>query len=297
MNKQELIKFTKNLRAFDALYVYAAKLRLINEFFTKENLNACVLGLSGGVDSSLVYKMFLDASKQPGSPLKCVMGCFMPIYSNGITGQDSALMHVGELINVCRFSDAFQFRMIDLSEASKAYNTVVVRDTKDSNWLQGQIDSIVRTPALYGMAAKLQHEGFKSIVIGTTNRDEGAYIGFFGKASDGMVDLQPIGDLHKSEVYALAELCGVPQSIINRKPMGDVHDAKTDEEMIGAPYEILEAYTILLELGLHDQIQNLYLNPEFKTYIDNIEKIHKHNAHKYKVGSPARYIDVMERNV
>lgn len=297
MDKQALIKFTKNIRNFHAPYVYTEKLKKINQFFIEEGLDSCVLGLSGGIDSSLVYKLFLDASEQPESPLKIVVGCFMPIYSNGITGQDTALTHVNELIKVCMHSDAFQFRMIDLSAASKAYNVAVVRDTEDSNWLQGQIDSIVRTPALYGMAAKLQHDGFKSIVIGTTNRDEGAYIGFFGKASDGMVDLQPIGDLHKSEVYELAEMIGVPKCIIDRKPMGDVHDAKTDEEMIGAPYWFLEAYTNLLEFNMQDRIQELYLNPDFKLYIDNIEKIHRHNLHKYKVGSPARYIDVMERHV
>ena len=53
---------------------------------------------------------------------------------------------------------------------------------------------------------------------GTTNRDEGAYLGFFGKASDGMVDLQPISDLHKSEVRALATRLGVPAEIVEAAP-------------------------------------------------------------------------------
>lgn len=297
MDKQELIEFTKKLRGFDARKVYDQKLKKINEFFKQEGLDSCVLGLSGGIDSSLVFKLLLDASEQPESPLKRVLGCFMPIYSNGITGQNNALMHINELLDVvCISYKAFSYCKKDLTEASKAYGYAMnVHNAKNSKWLQGQIDSIVRTPALYGMAAKMQTEEFKSIVVGTTNRDEGAYIGFFGKASDGMVDLQPIADLHKSEVYAISELCGIPKSIIERKPMGDVHDAKTDEEMIGAPYWFLEAYTNLLEFDMHDRIKDLYQNEEFKIYIDNIEKIHKHNAHKYKVGSPARYIDVIER--
>jgi NAD+ synthase (glutamine-hydrolysing) len=48
---------------------------------------------------------------------------------------------------------------------------------------------VIRTPALYGAAALLQTHGYRSVVVGTTNRDEGSYLGFFGKASGGMVDL------------------------------------------------------------------------------------------------------------
>src|SRR5690606_27646773 len=116
---------------------------------------------------------------------------------------------------------------------------------EQNNWDEGQLASIVRTPCLYYNAAILQSQGFKSIVVGTTNRDEGSYIGFFGKASDAMVDLQPIADIHKSEVYEVAKLLNIPQEIIDAKPRGDVYDGRCDEEMIGAPYWFLEMYLLM----------------------------------------------------
>jgi NAD+ synthase (glutamine-hydrolysing) len=85
-------------------------------------------------------------------------------------------------------------------------------------WAAGQLAPYLRTPTLYYLTSLLTQEGMKAVVCGTTNRDEGAYLGFFGKASDGMVDLQLIADLHKSEVYALGKLLAVPEKILTRTP-------------------------------------------------------------------------------
>jgi NAD+ synthase (glutamine-hydrolysing) len=149
---------------------------------------------------------------------------------------------------------------------------------------------------LYYSAAILQAQGQPSLVVGTTNRDEGAYIGFFGKASDAMVDLQPISDLHKSEVYALAEKLGVPKSVQEAIPSGDLYSGQLDEELIGAPYWFLELYLRLLEEGM-----SLSLNPVeqclFERYQANIERLHRQNLHKYKVGSPAIHLDVLPRRI
>jgi NAD+ synthetase len=278
---EELKTFCKQLRNFDKIKVYFSKLIKINNFFKEEKLDSAVVGLSGGIDSSLVYKLLIDASKFPTSPIKRVEGVFMPIDALGITGQHKAEIYVHELINSI---EGTTFIKKDLSKVAKEYYNVL--GTNDP-WTCGQIASIVRTPALYGIAAKLQHEGYKSIVVGTTNRDEGAYIGFFGKASDGMVDLQPIADLHKSEVYDLAELCGIPECIINRPPEGDVWDGRIDEEMFGAPYWFLEMYQILIENDARYLVG----------MCANIEIQHMKNKHKYKVGSPSRYIDVMKREL
>ena len=86
---------------------------------------------------------------------------------------------------------------------------------------------------------------------------QGGYIGFFGKASDGMVDIQLISDLHKSEVHALARHLDVPASVIAAVPTGDVFDGRTDEEMIGASYDFIELYMLVLALGGEDQARML----------------------------------------
>jgi len=293
----DLNKACKKLRNFDLATVTESKINLINQFFEENNLDSCVLGLSGGADSTLVLKLLLEASIRPYSPIKIVYGCFMPIYSPGITGQDEAEDFVKELNLTCYYNNkyhTYKYQKIDLSEVSMAYRQVIGTRT---NWHIGQIDSIIRTPALYGMAAKLQTHDFKSIVVGTTNRDEGAYIGFYGKQSDGAVDLQPIADLHKSEVYAMLEYLDAPESIICRTPQGDVHDSKVDEEMFGAPYWFLEMYQVLIENKLTHLLSNIDDCQDIDTWVKNIEEQHKKNEHKYKVGTTAHYIDVMKRTL
>jgi NAD+ synthase (glutamine-hydrolysing) len=291
----DLILLTKDLRNFKSEIVLKAKLEAINNFFKTHNLDSCVLGLSGGIDSSVVLMLLLEASKLSESPIKKVIGAFMPIYSQGITGQDAANVYVNQLLLFLAESySVFNYRKIDLSIVSNEYSkTLNIRDKRTV----GQIDSIIRTPAMYGLAADLQYRNFKSIVVGTTNRDEGAYIGFYGKASDGMNDLQPIADLHKSEVIELAKLLNIDKHIINRPPMGDVWDGSLDEDTIGAPYWALEMYQILMEFNATYLINRVTNCPELIKYVLNIESIHNINAHKYMVGSPSHYIDVMNRKI
>src|SRR6185312_12253151 len=111
------------------------------------------------------------------------------------------------------------------------------------------------------------------------------------------VDLQIISDIHKSEVYALAEYMGVPREIIDRKPMGDVWDGRCDEEMIGAPYWFLELYLRMKEEDMMWIVREFSQEEQaiFDRYSSAIEKLHEINAHKYQVGNPAHFLDSMTR--
>lgn len=297
MTLQNLADEMKKIRGFSAETYLKEKLFKINEFFREEGLDSCVLGLSGGVDSAVVFKLLILAAEQPYSPLKLVCGMFVPIYADGITGQEIAGTLCLELTdNIDSNKASFSVKDITTAVNSLYYENA-------NSWARGQLACIVRTSVFYGEAALLQQAGYKSIVVGTTNRDEGSYIGFFGKASDAMVDLQPIADLHKSEVYEIAELLDVPQSIIKRTPQGDVWNYSVDEEMIGCPYWFLEMYLNLHETQTISHIKNTILKfdqdeiTKYLEYAKAIEKIHKQNEHKYKVGSPARFIDVMDRAI
>ena len=293
-----LIELTKTLRQFDAEKYLLQKVALINQFFANNNLDAGVVGISGGVDSAVCLKLLEASSQQKNSPIKKIVALIMPIYSVGTTGQELAKTRALELVQQV----ACEYRIQDLTAATNAYIEQVNKFQDSSAWAIGQLASIARTPCLYFHAALLQQQSFKSLVIGTTNRDEGAYLGFFGKASDAMVDLQPIADLHKSEVYQLARLLSVPESIVQSAPRGDVWDNKTDEEMIGAPYWFIELYLLMKEFNLHnDFILNNYLRPAdreiFQQYSAAVEKQHQKNAHKYRVGNPAHFIDLMSRKI
>lgn len=302
-NLAETLKKFRGYRAFDVDIYLEKKLTAINDFFRKENLNAAVLGLSGGIDSSVVLHLLLAASKRKDSPIKHIEARFMPIFTTGTTGQDQAENHFNLLIDSLSEKD-WGVLNTEKNDLTTATNYMLAAIGSQDPWVCGQIASIMRTPALYGTAAELQKNGWKSIVVGTTNRDEGSYIGFFGKASDAMVDLQPIADIHKSEVYALAEKFNIPKALILNAPRGDVWDNRIDEEMIGAPYWFLEFHLLQKDFWTISQQSSFIFTLETKEERNKflkwqaaIEKIHHTNLHKYKVGSPARFIDVMKRKI
>ena len=277
-------------RGFSIETYLPKKLEAINHFFTTENLDACVLGLSGGVDSAVVLALLIKASKQSNSPIKKILGLSLPISSNGSTGQDLAQFKADTLSEHFKYN--FEFESVNLSYVCQMYHQNILA----SDFAIGQLVSIVRTPYLYFRAAVLQDLGYKSIVCGTTNRDEGGIIGFYGKASDGMNDLQILADLHKSEVYQLAEYFNIPDIIINDAPRGDVYNDKTDYELIGASYDMVEFYTLCLDYDVDYKLDVSYL-PKTIFELTNLENLIKTNSHKYKVGLPSRFVDVLPRKV
>jgi NAD+ synthase (glutamine-hydrolysing) len=299
MNLQEMYQLYRTyIRKFDAQYVLSKKLELINEFFIKNNLDSVVIGISGGIDSSLVAALFGEASKQPNSPIKYIQCVSSPI-SIASSNYDDVNRYTNLLISYLGDNEKIHIANVNLDNTVISMIDEVKPNLEINTWAKGQMVSVMRTPLFYYYAAILQANGFKSIVSGTTNRDEGEFIGFYGKASDGMVDMQPIADLHKSEVYELASLLKIPNEIIERNPCGDVFDGRNDEEMIGAPYWFLEMFAnihktqFIKHLDLLDSESFiLYAN-----YAKPIMELHNKNKHKYEVGRPSHFIDVMPRLV
>lgn len=292
----EILTYVRVRRNFDPSSFLLAKTTKIEEFLTNMGINAIVLGVSGGIDSALVLAIMKEINSHRPGRLKKILPLFMPIHSQGTTGQGQAMKRAMELVDFF----GLQFYQVDLSiSLVDMLDQCKLKPEEQIPWAIGQAASIMRTPVLYYQAAVLQTMGYKSLVCGTTNRDEGSYIGFFGKASDAMVDLQPIADMHKSEVISLAKHLNVPQSIIDATPKGDVWDGRVDEEMIGAPYWFLELYTSLKEWDELHRLEKLY-GQEYTDHVNwvcNIENIHKTNAHKYEVGSPAHFVDVLPRKI
>lgn len=107
---------------------------------------------------------------------------------------------------------------------------------------------IQRVAIFYGITAQLREDGKKAVVVGTANFDEAAYLGFWGKASDGNQDFYPISHLHKSEVEFLAHYLNVPSGIICAVPSGDLLFQNTNDlKMIGAMYSDIEAISRAME--------------------------------------------------
>jgi NAD+ synthetase len=289
-------------RHFDPQLYVDAKSRLVNEYFGRCNIRGCVIGVSGGIDSAVALGLLRRIAERENSPIRRVVPALIPMFSNpGTTNQSQATERGREVAESFGFTSV----LVDLSNSLAAVREAIEGPlgTAGQAWAVGQLVSYLRTPALYYLAPLLTQDGDPAVVCGTTNRDEGSYIGFFGKASDAMVDVQLISDLHKSEVFTLAKWLGVPESVIRATPTGDTFDGRVDEDLIGAPYDFVELYEAFLCLPEAERERiTSSLGPaarqQFDTLAARIEMLHRQNLHKYNGGgSTAVHLDVHERVV
>lgn len=299
---QTMLTRFRQHRGFNAHSCLKAKTKLVNDYMNASGLSSVVVGVSGGVDSAVVLGMLAHAKKQPGSPIRRIIAALLPyLNSSGTTNQQDAT----DLGNEVAKHFGAEVALIDLSQSLSTVKKVTDSALcMDGNaWASGQLVSYLRTPVLFYLTSLLTQQGSPGILVGTTNRDEGGYIGYFGKAADAMVDLQLISDLHKSEVFALAQNLGVPKAVIDRAPTGDIYDGRNDEQLIGAPYDFIELYSLYLSMcSAEEQVQLLQslgeeAQKQFVTWQSRLDILNRQNTHKYLGGSVAVNLDVYERAV
>ena len=117
----------------------------------------------------------------------------------------------------------------------------------------------------------------KLLVAGTGNKVEDFGVGFYTKYGDGGVDLSPIADLLKSEVYILGKYLHVPNSIMNAKPTdGLFGDDRSDEDQLGASYDELEWAMKQKELNKNSED----FTGREKEAFDIFMRLNKINQHK-----------------
>lgn len=286
-------------RGFDVKVYVDMKVEKIKDYFEEYGLDSAIVALSGGVDSAVVYALLKKVQESYGDVLKNVIPLTLPVYeTSGVTNQVDTRNRAKEL------TDAFGDGLfeIDLSvphiELCERIENVV--DISGGDWARGQVASYLRTPAYYYVASLYMQDGNRPVFCGTTNRDEGAYLGYFGKASDGMVDLQLISDIHKSEVFEVARYLGVVDVILDAIPTGDMYDNRSDEEVFGAPYDFVELYLLLKEIDQLDTYRSKLGGEDlvaFDVFRKNVEDLHRFNKHKYLGCSPAVHLDVIDARI
>ena len=295
-----LVERYRVARAFDAAGIAQSKAERLNAYLAASRLKGCVVAVSGGIDSAVVLGLVSRAARLPGSPIEQVVAVLLPVHDRlATTGQAQA---TARGVEVCAAFDIDPV-VLDLSASYERLGCAVDQalGVKGEGWARGQLVSYQRTPALYYLTSLLAQQGRPSVLVGTTNMDEGAYLGYFGKASDGMVDLQLISDLHKSEVRALAVALNVPASVLRVPPTGDMFDGRVDEEVFGAPYDFVELYLYALRnpaaFGQALREAGADARAQFELLAGRLERMHSYNRHKYLGKSPAVHLDVCDAHV
>lgn len=218
-----------------------------------------VIGISGGIDSAVTSTLCALTGKK-------VMVLNMPIrqFKNEFYRSNE---HIAWLkSNYPNVENA----TVELTSALDNLEKIFPANIQDFLTM-ANTRSRLRMITLYAFAGH-----FKLLVAGTGNKVEDFGVGFFTKYGDGGVDISPIADLYKTQVYAIGKELGVVESILKAAPTdGLFADGRTDEDQIGATYPEMEWAMEYLTNN-----ENYSLDARQKKVMEIYTSRHSNNRHK-----------------
>ena len=220
------------------------------------NLETFIVGMSGGIDSSLTVVL--------ASKVKKTYGVILPCKSSPESYQNASL--------VAKKFDIPTFK-VELDETYTVLKNKITSVLQEELALypDGNLKSRLRAVALYTIAN--QKNG---VVVGTDNYCEN-YIGYFTKGGDGLVDVNPLGLYFKSEIYAMARVLEIPEEVIQARPTADLGISEDDEAELGFTYPELEK--AIKHLEGYEKLPDEEIN-KWKIVLEKVEALHKKSQHK-----------------
>lgn len=213
------------MNVFDSNKIASHIIDWLNIYIKDIPVKGFIVGVSGGVDSAVVASLCARTNKD-------VILLNMPIrqaQSEYSRAQKQIEKLETEYPNVKGLK-------IDLTHSFECFETTMPKYVNDNQLAMANSRARLRMTTLYAIGQANQ-----LLITGTGNKIEDFGIGFFTKYGDGGVDLNPIGDLLKSEVFLLAKQLEVIQEIVEAKPTDGLWgDERNDENQIGASYDELE---------------------------------------------------------
>lgn len=236
----------------------------LKNYALNAKVNGFVLGISGGVDSAVVSTL----CAKTGLTTHCME---MPIYqaSGEVDRAGEHIQFLKENFNNIAHTE------IDLTPTFQTF-----KDSMDIINTDSLVElTLANTRARLRMTTLYFFAGVnKYLVAGTGNKIEDFGVGFFTKYGDGGVDISPIGDLMKSEVYKIAKALNLPSSIVKAVPTdGLFGDNRTDEDQLGANYDELE-WAMKVDEGKIHQTEFTDCEAEVLRIYRNLNRINQHKV-------------------
>ena len=211
------------------------------------DLQSLVVGISGGIDSSVVSTLCALTGRK-------TIVLSMPIKQQ--KNQHDLSISQGNWL-VEKFKNV-ELNILDLENILKEFEKTLNKFNNEHGFANSR--SRLRMTTLYQVAA-----ANNGIVVGTGNKVEDFGVGFYTKYGDGGVDISPIADCTKTEVWELGKYLGIDKKIIEAEPTDGLwNDARSDVDQLGMSYEDLE------------KAMNNSNDPSYKKYLE----IRKKNLHK-----------------
>ena len=203
----------------------------IRDYVSKAGVKGVILGLSGGIDSSLVAGLACEALGH-----QKVRGIMLPVDADKDAQNVTDARELAESLQI-------KHELFELKEAIAAYDSLSLEKVA-----LGNLAARLRMVTWY---ARANQENL--LVIGTGNKTE-LMIGYFTKYGDGGTDFLPIGDLYKDNVWSLSQHIGIPEKIVKKAPSAGLWKGQTDEGEIGISYAELDSILFLhLERGMNEK--------------------------------------------
>jgi len=211
-----------------------------------------VFGLSGGIDSAVVAALCRKSMAKD-----VVLGVIMPCESQEEDKEDAFLVasKLDLNTNVYHLNNAFQ-DIIGVEEHSNPTFKLASANLK----------ARLRMATLYYIANQHSY-----LVVGTGNKTE-IMVGYFSKYGDSGVDIEPIGDIYKTEVFKMAKELGLPEKIINKAPSAGLWKGQTDEGEMGITYKELDKILMAIDDKFNKEPFKTYCQKENIT-IETLNKV------------------------
>ncbi|HEY0196520.1 MAG TPA: NAD+ synthase [Methanobacterium sp.] len=202
----------------------------IKDLIDESKSDGLVVGLSGGIDSSVVTYISAQAVNRDK-----ILGLIMPSETTSTKDVHDALS-VAEVLGIKK-------KVIPIDSILEEVSTLPVSPNSEEQHqlAQANLKARIRMLILY-----YHSNSMNRLVLGTGNKSE-LLVGYFTKYGDGGVDLLPLGDLYKTDVQKIAIHLAIPFNIINKPPTAGLWHGQTDEEELGITYQLLDKILYLLE--------------------------------------------------